>query len=94
MIGETTTHNPEKEKMKTLYVAPRDALGNRNVGTDRLVNMAGVDVVNFVVGDVYEGPKGTITIRDDTYQTYNGKEIPTARLALALVAGQLKKIGA
>ncbi len=80
--------------MKTLYVAPKDAIGNRDVGPDRPVNMAGVDVVNFEVGDVYEGPKGTITIRDDTYQTYNGKEVPTARLALSLVAGQLKRIGA
>jgi hypothetical protein len=80
--------------MKTMYVAPKDALGNRNVGTDRLVDMTGVDVINLIPGDVYEGPKGNITIRDDAYQSYNGKEIPTLRLALSILAGQLKKIGA
>jgi hypothetical protein len=79
--------------MITMYVCPKDAIGNRTVlvAPEKPANMTGVDVVTLAVGDVYAGPKGNITIKDDTYQNYNGKEIPTYRLALSIVGGQLTK---
>jgi hypothetical protein len=77
--------------MQTYYAAPKDSLGNRNIGTDRLVNMTGVDIVTLTAGEVYRGPKGDIVIKNGAYQTYCGKEIPTNRIILSILAGQLKK---
>ena len=80
--------------MITMYVLPKNDLGNRVVITapDKPVDMTGVDVITLNAGDVYAAPKETITIVDGAYQTYNGKKIPTYRLALSIVGGQLTKI--
>jgi hypothetical protein len=82
--------------MITMYVTPKNAAGNRVIFTapEKPVNMIGVDTIVLNVGDVYAGPSGNITIKNNAYQNYNGKEIPTSRLALSIVGGQLKKYNA
>ena len=92
IIRVSKTNNLKKEQKMKYYVTPANALGRRIALDCKPVDMNGVDIVDLVPGDSYNGPAGDCIIGHDAkWAKYNGKEIPAENVAICVAKGQITK---